>query len=107
VRQIDCCDRAGLHPRSRQLAQKAASMSEVRHQLLITLVHGTWGRGFFPKIAKFKQSVRRLMRRKRLAPPPPFWFEEGSPFRARLGTELGDIPHKIMPLLGRVQTQFS
>jgi hypothetical protein len=74
-------------------------MSEVRHQLLITLVHGTWGRGFFPKIAQFKQSVRRLMRRKRLGPPPPFWFEEGSPFRARLGTELGDIPHKITPLL--------
>ena len=31
--------------------------------------------------------------------PPPFWFEEGSPFLARLSTELHDIPHKITPLL--------
>jgi hypothetical protein len=73
-------------------------MSNVRHRLLITLVHGTWPRGLFPKIARFKQWVRRLMRRKRLG-PPPFWFEEGSPFLARLSTELGDIPHKITPLL--------
>jgi hypothetical protein len=27
------------------------------------------------------------------------WFEEGSPFLTRLSTELGDIPHKITPLL--------
>jgi hypothetical protein len=27
------------------------------------------------------------------------WFEEGSPFFARLSDELGDIPHKIAPLL--------
>jgi hypothetical protein len=60
-------------------------MSKVQHQLLITLVHGTWGRGFFP---------RRLGTSQR-----PFWFKEGSPFLARLGTELGDIPHKITPLL--------
>jgi hypothetical protein len=73
-------------------------MSELRPQLLITLVHGTWPRGLFPKIARFKQWLRRLMRRKRLG-PPPFWFEEGSPFWARLSTELGDIPHKITPLL--------
>jgi len=72
-------------------------MSEVRPQLLITLVHGTWPRGLFPKIARFKQWVRRLMRRKRLG-PPPFWFEEGSPFLARLSAELGDIPHKIKAL---------
>jgi hypothetical protein len=36
------------------------------------------------------------MRRKRL---DTFWFEEGSPFLARLSTELCDIPHKITPLL--------
>jgi hypothetical protein len=48
-------------------------------------VHGTWGRGFFPR----RQSQKRR----------PFWFEDGSPFLARLSTELGDIPHKIMPLL--------
>jgi hypothetical protein len=60
-------------------------MSEVRHQLLLTLVHGTWGRGFFPR-------QRAKSRR-------PFWFEDGSPFLARLSAELGDIPHKITPLL--------
>jgi len=60
-------------------------MSEVRHQLLITLVHGTWGRGFFP---------RRQRQNRR-----PLWFEEGSPFLTRLSTELRDIPHKITPLL--------
>jgi hypothetical protein len=60
-------------------------MSEVRPQLLITLVHGTWGRGFFP---------RRIGKSRR-----PFWFEGGSPFLARLSDELSDIPHKITPLL--------
>jgi hypothetical protein len=77
-------------------------MSEARHQLLITLVHGTWPRGlfrtFFPRIVRFKQCVRRLMRRKPLD-TPPFWFQEGSPFLARLSTELCDIPHKITPRL--------
>src|SRR5262245_3438341 len=62
-------------------------VSEVaaRHQLLITLVHGTWGRGFFPR--RQRQSRR------------PFWFEEGSPFLARISGELSDVPHKIRPLL--------
>ena len=61
-------------------------MSEVvPHHLFITLVHGTWGHGFFPR--------RRRQNR------PPFWFEEASPFLARLSTELGDLPHKITPLL--------
>ena len=59
-------------------------MSELRHQLLITLVHGTWPRGFFPM----------LRRRNR----GPLWFEESSPFLARLSAEFGDIPHKIKPL---------
>src|SRR5215467_7645890 len=59
-------------------------MSEVPRRLLITLMHGTWGRGFFPK--RQRQNRR------------PFWFEEGSPFLARLSAELGDIPHKITPL---------
>jgi hypothetical protein len=31
--------------------------------------------------------------------PTAFWFEDGSPFWARLATELGDIPHKITPVL--------
>jgi hypothetical protein len=71
-------------------------MSEVQHQLLITLVHGTWGRGFSPRLVRFKQWLRELTLRKRSA---PFWFEEGSPFLARLSAGLGDIPHKIWPLL--------
>ena len=77
-------------------------MSEVRPQLLITLVHGTWPSGFFrtffPGIARFKQRVRELTRRQR-RDPPPFWFEEGSPFLARLSTELGDISYKVKPRL--------
>src|SRR5262249_30233980 len=64
---------------------KADIMSEVRPQLLITLVHGTWGRGFFP---------RQPGKSRR-----PFWFEEGSPFLARISGELSDVPHKIWPLL--------
>lgn len=73
-------------------------MSEIApHQLLITLVHGTWPRGFFWRIVRFKQRVRELTRRQR-RDPPPFWFEECSPFLARLSTELGDISHKIKPL---------
>jgi hypothetical protein len=70
---------------NRAVAQGGQIMSEVRPQLLITLVHGTWGRGFFP--------------RRRRHNGRPFWFEEGSPFLGRLSTELGGIPHKIRPLL--------
>jgi hypothetical protein len=73
-------------------------MSEVRHQLLITLVHGTWPRGFFPILIWFKHRVRELMRRRQPREPLTFWFEEGSPFLARLSAELRDIPHKITPL---------
>ena len=59
-------------------------MSEIaRPQLLITTVHGTWGRGFRPR-------PQRDNRR---------WFGEESPFVDRLIQELGDIPHKITPLL--------
>ncbi len=59
-------------------------MSEIAcHQLLITTVHGTWGRGFFPR----RQQHNRQ------------WFGEESPFLDRLIAELGDIPHQITPLL--------
>jgi hypothetical protein len=63
-------------------------MSEVagHHQLLVTLVHGTWPRGVFPALC-------------RLLDRGPLWFEESSPFLARLSAEFGDIPHKIKPLL--------
>src|SRR5215471_17572879 len=70
-------------------------MSEARHQLLITLVHGTWPRGFFPRLFRFKQWVRGLVGRRQRWEAPPFWFEEGSFFLDRLSTELHDIPHKI------------
>jgi hypothetical protein len=73
-------------------------MSETRYQLLITLVHGTWPRGLFPRLFRFKQWVRGLMGRRQPWEPPPFWFEEGSPFLVRLSTELGNIPHKITRL---------
>jgi hypothetical protein len=82
-------------------------MSEVGHQLLITLVHGTWPRGFFPRIVWFKQRVRELMRRRRPWDPPLFWFEEGSAFLARLSAELRDIPHKIKPLLWSGENSIS
>jgi hypothetical protein len=58
-------------------------MSEAQHQLLITLVHGTWGRGFFTRSRQDRA---------------PFWFEKGSPFLARLHTELGNITHTFRPL---------
>jgi hypothetical protein len=74
-------------------------MSEVRPQLLITLVHGTWPRRLFPRIFLFKKRAWELARFQRPGPPPPFWFEENSTFLARLSTELGDIPHTITPLL--------
>jgi pimeloyl-ACP methyl ester carboxylesterase len=80
-------------------------MSEVRHQLLITLVHGTWPRGFFPRLVRFKKWVREL--RGQSSEPPPFWFEEGSSFLTRLTTELGDISHKITPLLWTGENSIS
>jgi hypothetical protein len=73
--------------------------SEVQHQLLITLVHGTWPRGFFPRLFRFKQWVRGLMGRRQPWEPPPFWYDDGSPFLSRLSTELHDISHKIRRLL--------
>ena len=44
----------------------------------IVLVHGTWGRGFFPKSQEAS-----------LCPPNKrWWFEEGSQFRTRLDKAL-------------------
>jgi hypothetical protein len=68
---------------------KVATMSEVRPQLLITLVHGTWPHGF---VRTFFWTPRRRHR-------SPLWFEDGSPFLSRLSAELHDISHKITPLL--------
>ena len=48
-----------------------------------------------------KNIVRQVTAKNRYAfrTPRPFWFEEGSPFLARLSAEFRDIPHKITPLL--------
>jgi hypothetical protein len=89
-----------LHSR-RPAGLKAATMSK-SNQLLITLVHGTWPHGFFPRYARFKLAVRNLMRnliRRERQDRPPYWYENKSSFLARLRAELGDIPYKITPLL--------
>lgn len=62
---------------------------EIQHQLLITLVHGTWPHGFF----------RTFFWMLPLRHRSPLWYHDGSPFLSRLSTELHDIPHKIKPLL--------
>jgi hypothetical protein len=68
-----------------------------QHQLLITLVHGTWPRGFF---RTFFWTPRRRH-------PSPLWFEDGSPFLSRLSAELHDISHKITPLLWSGENSIS
>ena len=50
---------------------------------MITLVHGTWPRGFFPKWL----SMMPLLG---LSKPKPLWFESESPFRKELELELKD-----------------
>jgi hypothetical protein len=50
---------------------------------IITVVHGTWGRGFFPKEYR---AQRRWLGLCPIAPPP--WFHEDSCFRNRLESEL-------------------
>jgi hypothetical protein len=47
--------------------------------LFVILVHGTWGRGFFPNIHLL---LRKLLHRR------PRWFEPGSQFRSILAAEL-------------------
>src|ERR1017187_10144702 len=64
-------------------------MSEEKPDIILTLVHGTWGRGFFPRL-------------KRKLPKPELrrWFEDGSPFRKSLEQRLaGGIRYKIESLL--------
>lgn len=56
----------------------------------IILVHGTWGRGFFPESVN---SVGRLRKFWRFwFPPKKGWFEEGSPFRIKIEEELKNAP---------------
>ena len=62
------------------MARRAHS---VYHSGMITLVHGTWPRGFFPKWLK-------IMRLLGLSKPKPLWFESESPFREKLEPSLKD-----------------
>jgi hypothetical protein len=55
----------------------------VYHSGVITLVHGTWPRGLFPKWLN-------MMRLLGLSKPKPLWFESESPFRKELELELKD-----------------
>ena len=50
---------------------------------IITMVHGTWGRGFFPKEYRARRRWHGLLP---VAPPP--WFHDNSLFRNRLESEL-------------------
>src|SRR5262245_6782644 len=50
---------------------------------MITLVHGTWPRGF-------KHKCRNIMRRLVGLEPEPLWFESGSRFRKELERSLRD-----------------
>ena len=53
------------------------AMNAPQPELLITLVHGTWGRGMFPQL------------RTKMMHSKPAWFEDGSDFRKRLTAALG------------------
>jgi hypothetical protein len=73
--------RSWSHPQE----PREAPMS-TRPELLITLVHGTWGRGFLPWL-RVSAGL--------------FWFENGSNFRAKLSNSLKEraIAHSIRPFL--------
>ena len=62
------------------MARRAHS---VYHSGMITLVHGTWPRGFF---REWLNIVRRLLGLK----PKPLWFQSESPFRENLERSLKD-----------------
>jgi hypothetical protein len=54
-------------------AESPATMEPDDSEVLITLVHGTWGRGVFPTLRTSKR---------------PFWFEPGGSFREKLLSDL-------------------
>jgi len=60
-------------------------------KITINLVHGTWGRGLYPR-SRSKVDTDRLKRR---------WFEDGSRFRSSLSKELArsGIAHEFRPFL--------
>ena len=61
------------------------SAGEPKPTCIITMVHGTWGNGFFPKKHRpqHRSWVRQLIGRS-----PRRWFDETSPFRKALESEL-------------------
>jgi len=64
---------------------RISAAEESDRTCIITMVHGTWGRGFFPK--EYRARTRsRLGKLFPTAPPP--WFHEESVFRSRLESEL-------------------
>ena len=65
-------------------ARPSAAKESVR-TCIITMVHGTWGRGFFPK--EYMEEPRSWLGKFFPAARPP-WFHEGSVFRRRLESEL-------------------
>jgi hypothetical protein len=65
-------------------ARPSAAKESVR-TCIITMVHGTWGRGFFPK--EYMAGPRSWLGKLFPAARPP-WFHEGSVFRRRLESEL-------------------
>jgi hypothetical protein len=65
-------------------ARPSAAKESVR-TCIITMVHGTWGRGFFPK--EYMAGPRSWLGKFFPAARPP-WFHEGSVFHRRLESEL-------------------
>jgi hypothetical protein len=61
---------------------RPSAARESNRTCIITMVHGTYGRGFFPK--EYRAGTRSWLGK--LSPPP--WFHEGSVFRNRLESEL-------------------
>ena len=62
----------------------------VGSKLIVTLVHGTWPRGFIPGLGHLFRSA-----------PSPYWFEAKSEFRRRMSAELEarNINHEIVHFL--------
>ena len=70
---------------SQPTATKDSTESGVRPRCIVTLVHGTWGRGFFPFNSIDHSCSRDEATSKRR------WFESGSPFHEELARRLADV----------------
>jgi hypothetical protein len=68
-----------------RLSRRPSAEKQPGPTCIITMVHGTWGRGFFPK--DYRARMRPWLFKWLPAARPP-WFHEGSIFRSRLETEL-------------------